>query len=101
MDFSSLAYAPLAAVLTILIILVGSLAKRYTVGRRLTLAAASSFLVNVLIDQPWYYRNTTALGEGLFTVVIFSLIGFCIGGVIALAILQTGRLISSLLTGRR
>jgi hypothetical protein len=97
MDFSSLAIAPLAALVTVLMILVSLARKAHSEDRVLAPAIAVSFILNLLLFQPW---RAFGVWRALLEIVIFTTLGFAFGALIALILVKGLRLARRLTRSR-
>jgi len=92
MDFTNLIIAPLAALVTIVVVLASVLIRPQSEDRALLPAFGASILAIVLITAPWRYLNWTAFFENMEAVLIFGTIGFAFGALLALIFVKGLRL---------
>lgn len=92
LDFTNLFIAPLAALVTLLVVCVSVLIRPRSEHKSLVWAYAASLVFgSVLLVQPWYFSNQSALTDGLVALLIFSTFGFAVGAFVALVIVKGGR----------
>jgi len=101
MDFTNLVLAPLAAIISALVIFVSVLIRPCSEDRALLPAFAASILTNLLMIRPWGYLKWAAFREGMAALLIFSTLGFAIGALISLLMVKGLRFVRTRFLDRR
>lgn len=101
MDFTNLVLAPLAAFVTLFVIIVSVFLRPRSEDRSLAAAFILSLMLNILIAEPWYYVTSEDLRLGLIDTAILSTIGFAVGALIALLVVKITRRLRNLINSWR
>lgn len=96
-DFTNLLLAPLAAVVSVLVVIVSLWIRARFEHRALALAFAMSLFLNALIVQPWYYTTVAAFIEGVGALVVWTILGFALGALVGLLIVKATRYLRELM----
>ena len=91
MDFSILLFAPFAAIITVIWMSVAVLMRPRTEDRSLLPAFCAALISNLLLDQPWYYVDLSALVSGIARLLILTAFGFACGALVMLVPIKASR----------
>jgi hypothetical protein len=97
LDFANLLIAPLAALITLLVIGLSVLTRPRSEDKSLVWAYGASLMcASVFVVQPWYFTSQRALTDGILALLILSTFGFAVGAFAGLVIVKGARWLKAL-----
>jgi hypothetical protein len=90
-DFSILVVPPIAAVVTVIWISISVLMVPRSEDRSIVPAFCAALVVNLLLDQPWYYITPKAFIVGVTNQLAATAFGFLFGAFVTLLSIKTIR----------